>query len=226
MTERLAVLVPSRGRPDNLHRLADALEETVVTPYRLWVRLDDDDPTHERYPAREGLVTVIGERVRFAASVNELAARAARDGATHLAILGDDVLPETPGWDTRLIAALHGRLGVAYGSDGLEHLHGPDLPTHVVVPVELYEKLGWVALPELRHLFCDNVWRELGRGLDNFAYLPDVKLTHLHPWAKKAPSDATYAEANDARHRSVDKETFEAWRAGRGYRDAMRALRA
>lgn len=225
MTEHLAVLVPSRGRPDNVRRLSHALEETVTIPYTLWLRLDNDDPTHEQYPVDEGIITLIGDRVFFAASVNELAERAIQRGATHLAILGDDVVPETPGWDTRLIAALHGRLGVAYGSDGLEHLHGPELPTHVLVPAELFTRLGWIALPELRHLFCDNVWRALGEGLGNFAYRPEVKLTHLHPWAKKAPSDKTYAEANDGRMRALDKKTFEDWRAGVGYREAMKALR-
>lgn len=217
----LAVLVPSRGRPGNLARLHTALEATCAGPHTLFVRLDDDDPAD--YPRIPGVEYVTGPRSFFAASVNELAAVASASGATHLAVLGDDVLPETHGWDERMVSRLDGDVGVVYGSDGLEHLHGTDLPTHVVVPVELFTRLGWVALPTLRHLFCDNVWRELGRAT-RFVYVPDVKLTHLHRWNKTAPDDQTYRDANDKAKRLDDRRAFEAWRDGPGYRDALTLL--
>lgn len=220
MTTKLAITVPTRGRPHNLKRLAKALEETCTTEYKLFARLDDDDKSV--YPELNNTTYLTGPRIFFAASVNELAALALEEGYTHVAILGDDVLPETKGWDEKLINALL-ELGVAYGSDGLEHLHGPDLPTHVVVPIEMYKRLGWLGLPALRHLFCDNVWRELGK-LTNFIYLPDVKLTHLHRWNKAAPDDKTYQEANDKDKRELDRIAFETWRDGEGLQIAKEAL--
>ena len=87
----------------------------------------------------------------------------------------------------------------------------------------MYKRLGWIALPALRHLFCDNVWRELGKAT-NFVYLPDVKLTHLHRWNKSAPDDKTYQEANDKNKRAIDKEAFDLWRKGKGLADAKKAL--
>lgn len=222
MSGPLAILVPSRGRPHNLARLAAKVAETAQSEWRILCRVDDDDVS---YPALDGVDYVRGPRTRYIASTNELAALAADDGFEFLALLGDDVVPESVGWDVALIKALGGRLGVAYGSDGLEHLHGPDLPTHVVVPAEMYRRLGWVALPSLIHLFADNVWRELGNGVGNLAYLPDVKLSHFHRWNKAAPDDRTYREANDKRRRLVDKAAFEAWRDGPGLREALAALR-
>lgn len=217
----LGILVPSRGRPHNLTRLHAAVEATCTGAYTLYVRLDDDDPAV--YPRIPGVDYTTGPRVFFAASANELAGRAAADGATHLAVFGDDVLPETHGWDTKLITALNSQIGVAYGSDGLEHKHGPDLPTHVIVPTEMYTRLGWVVLPTLRHLFADNVWRELGRAT-RFEYLPGVKLSHLHRWNKRAPDDRTYQEANDKRKRIQDRIAFETWRDGPGFTAAVAAL--
>lgn len=218
---KLAIVVPTRGRPHNLKRLSEALKKTCTTDYKLFARLDiDDKPNY--YPALVDVEYVVGPRVFFSASVNELAEIASNEGYTHIAILGDDVLPETVGWDKMLIDALPD-LGVAYGSDGLEHLHGEDLPTHVVVPVEMYKKLGWIALPTLRHLFCDNVWRELGK-LTTFVYVKEAKLSHLHRWNKKAPDDKTYREANDKQKRELDKAAFEAWRDGTGLEEARRAL--
>jgi hypothetical protein len=222
---KLAIAVPSRGRPHNIERLANALSKTCVTDYTLWVRIDKDDLKYPEYLNLDIPNTkfVIDDRIFFTASVNELAELANESGATHIAILGDDVLPETEGWDEKMISALNGELGVVYGSDGLEDLHGPDLPTHVVVPIEMYQKLGWIGLPTSRHLFLDNAWRELGK-LTNFIYLKDVKLTHLHRWNKSAPNDETYEEANDKVKREEDRLAFETWRDGDGLQIAKKAL--
>lgn len=217
---KLAVTVPTRGRPHNLERLAKALKDTCTVDYTLFARLDDDD--RSQYPKLENTEYIVGPRIFFAASLNELAQIALEKGFTHIAILGDDVLPETVGWDSLMISVLP-ELGVAYGSDGLEHLHGKDLPTHVVVPIEMYKRLGWIGLPTLRHLFCDNVWRELGK-LTNFIYVPKAKLTHLHRWNKSAPDDKTYREANDKIKRENDRLAFEAWRDGDGLAEARKAL--
>lgn len=225
MNTKLAVAVPSRGRPHNIQRLAKALKETCTTEYQLFVRLDKDDPTMSDYLVLDVDNTnfLIDERIFFTASVNELAQLALESDFTHIAVLGDDVLPETIGWDEKMIAALNNKLGVVYGSDGLEHLHGEDLPTHVVVPIEMYQKLGWIGLPTSRHLFLDNAWRELGK-LTKFIYLKDVKLSHLHRWNKAAPNDETYEEANDKVKRENDRLAFETWRDGIGLQEAKKAL--
>lgn len=218
---KLAIAVPTRGRPHNLERLSKALSETCTVEYKMFARIDDDDES--KYPELDNVEYFVGPRIFFSGSVNELAEVASNRGYTHLAILGDDVLPETVGWDAMMINALP-ELGVAYGSDGLEDLHGEDLPTHVVVPIEMYNRLGWIALPALRHLFCDNVWRELGKAT-NFIYVPEAKLSHLHRWNKKAPDDQTYQEANNKVKREKDKQAFEDWKNGRGLRIAKRILR-
>jgi hypothetical protein len=220
---KLAIVVPTRGRPHNIKRLADALEKTCTTDYQLFIRIDEDDKSYYPLPILHNATWTSGPRVFFAASTNETVELALQENDfTHIAVLGDDVLPETVGWDKMMIDALP-ELGVAYGSDGLEHLHGQDLPTHIVVPVEMYRRLGWIALPTLRHLFCDNVWRELGK-LTSFIYVPEAKLTHLHRWNKKAPNDTTYEEANDKKKREQDREAFESWRDGNGMIEAKAAL--
>jgi hypothetical protein len=220
---KLAIAVPSRGRPHNLKRLSDALKNTCTGHYQLMARLDNDDPALGEYLELDDIQFLVGDRIFFTSSVNELAQIADEEGYTHIAILGDDVLPETVGWDEKMISALNDELGVVYGSDGLEDLHGPDLPTHVVVPIEMYQKLGWIGLPTSRHLFLDNAWRELGK-LTNFIYLKDVKLTHLHRWNKSAPNDETYEEANDKVKREHDRLAFETWRDGDGLQIAKKAL--
>ena len=217
---KLAITVPTRGRPHNLERLAKAVKETCKLEYELFARIDEDDSSV--YPELDNVTYVVGPRIFFTASLNELAKIASEQDFTHVAILGDDVLPETIGWDEIMVKSLP-ELGVAYGSDGLEHLHPPDLPTHVVVPMEMYRRLGWLGMPTSRHLFLDNAWRELGR-LTEFIYHPDVKLSHLHRWNRAAPDDKTYREANDKQKREDDRIAFETWRDGDGLQIAKQAL--
>jgi hypothetical protein len=217
---KLAITVPTRGRPHNLERLANAAKETCTLDYEILARIDEDD--RSVYPALERVRYIVGPRVFFTASLNELAEISSKEDFTHVAILGDDVLPETKGWDEIMVNSLP-ELGVAYGSDGLEHLHPPDLPTHVVVPIEMYRRLGWLGMPTSRHLFLDNAWRELGR-LTQFIYHPDVKLSHLHRWNKAAPDDKTYREANNKKKREDDRIAFETWRDGDGLQIAKEAL--
>jgi hypothetical protein len=217
---KLAITVPTRGRPHNLERLAKAVKETCTLDYEILARIDEDDD--HIYPALEKVRYITGPRIFFTASLNELAEIASEEDFTHVAILGDDVVPETNGWDEVMVQSLP-ELGVAYGSDGLEHLHGQDLPTHVVVPMEMYRRLGWLGMPTSRHLFLDNAWRELGK-LTKFIYHPDVKLSHLHRWNKTAPDDQTYQEANDKIKRDLDRIAFEEWRDGSGLEEAKRLL--
>jgi hypothetical protein len=208
----LGVLVPSRGRPGNLRRLIDAINATATGEVRIYTRVDDDDPTLPGYLELDGVHITRGPRVFYAASLNEIAPLADADGCEHLAMFGDDVVPETAGWDELLIAALGGRLGVAYGSDGLEHKHGVDLPTHYVTQTEVSRRLGWFAPPTMRHLFLDNVARDIGRGLGNFVYVPEAKIRHLHPWAGLAKRDETYREGGSNKAvRDQDKAAYEAW---------------
>ena len=44
---KLAVAVPSRGRPHNLKRLIEALENTCTGDYKVFARVDMDDPELE-----------------------------------------------------------------------------------------------------------------------------------------------------------------------------------
>lgn len=225
MTHQLDVLVPSRGRPFNIRRLWCAIQDTAAHPghVRLRVRLDDDDPNAGQYDReREGLIVTSGSRIRLAASWDELAQQAADDGATHLALWGDDNIPITPGWDLRFVERLErDGPGFAYGRDGVwDHTFDRDiaghlvLPTATVWPVELYRALGWISPPGLTHLCIDLAWRDLGVAAGCLWFEPDVEIRHLHR-VKGAPDDQTYRDANDDPAQvASDSAHLSVWRNG------------
>lgn len=200
----LHYVVPSRGRPNQALRLIEAFarlrgsERTALT-----LALDLDDPAlpdyyetvHEARLNRHDFVTVTtGPRLRMGGTLNAIATLLARDPGVHaLGFMGDDHLPVTLAWDLRYLAALNDGGQVVYGNDGIQ---GAALPTQVALRADIVRALGYMAPPELVHLYLDNFWKDLGEQLYGLRYLPDVVVRHLHPIANLALWDATYSEAN------------------------------
>lgn len=226
----LGILLPTRGRPANLHRFLEATVMTAVD-WHLYLRFDFDDreaPAYddvlETWKFYKSQITVVsGERVGFGPSLNELAARAELHGVSHVGMFGDDVVPVDHGWDAALVEALGDDLGVAYGDDGLRDKHSPDLPTHYVTQTEVYRRLGYLAPPTIRHLFLDNVARDVGRHLKNFVFV-NVKIQHLHPWAEgEQIDDITYREGGrSAEVRRADRKAYLQWASSREWKSRLK----
>lgn len=187
----MLVIVPSRGRPENIDRLNNAWIDTGATTNgtQLLIGLDDDDPTVGQY---HGWCQV-GPRERMAGTLNTLARQHA-PMFDYVGFMGDDHLPRTPDWDriiTRELDTLG--TGVVYGNDLIQ---GAALPTAVFMTSDIIRTLGWMCPPGLIHLFLDNFWKELGERIGRLTYLPEVIIEHLHPIAQKTEWDAGYAEVN------------------------------
>lgn len=229
----LVVIVPSRGRPENIARLAEAWRKTSLAGTELVVAVDEDDPRLEDYRAVElpflGSLQV-GRRLRLGGTLNAVAMEVIeRHGGitgrrpVGVGFMGDDHLPRTGGWDGMVIDALEDLgSGIVYGNDLFQ---GENLPTAVFMTADIVRTLGWMVPPGLVHLYADNAWLELGRGMGQLRYLPDVVIEHLHPAAWKAPMDERYAEVNAPELDAADKATFEAWTANElpGNLEALRA---
>lgn len=230
---QLDILVPSRGRPASIARLWRAIQDTATHPerIRLRVRLDDDDPPD--YPELPVIYTR-GPRIRLAASWNEQARQAADDGATHLALWGDDNIPITQGWDRLLVERLdRDGPGFAYGRDGIwDGSYDTTiprqlaLPTACIMPIEVHRALGYVSPPGIVHLCIDVAWRDLGLACDALFYESGVMIRHFHRVAG-APDDQTYRDANDNReqHRG-DNIAVTAWKVSADFERARAELSA
>jgi hypothetical protein len=206
----MVMIVPSRSRPHNVARLAQAMDDTCTTGTELLIVLDADDDTLDAYKAL-GLDIFVAEpadKRGMTVPLNQAAVIAAQ---THpfVGFLGDDVLPRTTGWDERFITELTDlRTGIVWGDDLLQH----DIwPTHVSMTSDIIRALGWMAMPELTHLFVDVVWMRLGEHLDRIRYLPDVILEHMHPAAGKTDMDALYEDINSPTTIAHDGAAYETW---------------
>src|ERR1035441_8840083 len=153
----LLVIVPSRGRPENVRALRQAWRDTQ-TAADLIVGLDDDDPRWLDYC---GPVTV-RSRMRLNAYTNALATENAGQ-YRFLGSMGDDHRPRTAGWDRLICEALAEMgTGIVYGDDRLQ---GEALPTACFMTSDIVQMLGYMAPPCLEHMYIDNFWRDFGRAI-------------------------------------------------------------
>lgn len=220
----LTVIVPTRGRPENLADLWQAFVETCTANTCLLAYVDDDDPELPAYqtvheaayeqgladPADPRFLLLIGPRLRLGKTLNLVAPHQATR-AFAVGFMGDDHRPRTVGWDARYVAELD-RLGtgIVYGNDLIQ---GEALPTQVAMSSDIIQATGHMVPPGLVHLWADNAWLALGRALGAITYLPDVIVEHCHPIAGRAEWDAGYAEANTDARSDADKAAFEQWQA-------------
>ncbi len=221
----LLVIVPSRGRPANAVRLAEAFAETCTADTRLWFAVDDDDSTVERYTTGDKLWNC-GPWRPMVSKLNGVAAYLANDYAPFaLAFMGDDHLPRTNGWDSLMLAALREMgTGVVYGDDLLQRER---LCTAWAMTSDIVRALGRMVPAPVDHMYCDNSVMELARAAGCLRYLPDVVIEHMHPLAGKAESDEGYVRVNSPQRFAIDEARFRTWMVDGLPADAakVRALR-
>ncbi len=199
-------ILPTRGRPHNLKRLIDACHQTHILPFPWYVRVDDDDATLAAYRAVElpqNWTLIIGERKGCCEIFNEGFER--HPDQSFYGRMCDDVLPESTEWDAVLISSAASD-GHAYGDDGIQH---EAMATHGVLGGDFVRSIGWLAPPGMKRVYDDRLLTDIARKRGVLRYHPDIKLTHLHVSAGKAPHDATY----DKPEAVEDQRIYEQWLA-------------
>lgn len=208
----LVVVVPSRGRPDRLKVMLEEAVKLSEADTLIAVALDEDDPElaayEETLAVQSQVMVFTGPRIGMVPWTNMVASEFL--GQTKaFGSMGDDHVPRTPGWDRLLLEALEG-----LGGEGFvypDDKRRADVPEAVVVSSGVVEALGWLALPEVRHYFCDNAWSELGRRSSLIKYCPHVLIEHVHYTISTAPRDVTYSEAEEL-YGNRDRLAFNQWR--------------
>jgi len=237
----LTVIVPTRGRPDNLAALWEAFRATCTSATQLLACVDEDDPELGAYRKvyanapgtmgdreTEDEIDFGGKSIRRRGRTGPrlllVTGPRIRLGGTlnavapvfaqeskHLAFMGDDHRPRTVGWDTAYMAEL-ARLGTGLVY-GNDLIQGANLPTQVAMTSDIVLATGHMVPPGATHLYLDDAWLTLGRALDAITYLPEVVVEHCHPLAGTAPMDAGYAECNTDQLMDADRQVFEKWQA-------------
>ncbi len=206
----LEVIVPSRGRPEAVAELIAALNRTCAATTGITLAVDADDPAHADYASLPAEV-LTAENRSMVEALNRAALTVTNgpDAPFAVAFLGDDHRPRTKGWDQAYLDALREMgTGIVYGNDLYQ---GARIPTQVAMTSDIIRTLGYMAPPDLTHMYVDNAWLALGRAIGAIRYLPDVIVEHLHPVADKADWDEGYERVNAPEVYAHDKAVYDRW---------------
>lgn len=187
----ISVLVPTRGRPVSVRRLAESALETARTEVEFVFYVDDDDPTDTADVCGRYGRALVGPRVVLSEMWNRCAELACHDVRMHC---GDDIVFRTAGWDQRVLDEFDrwpDRLVLVHGRDGYKD---ETLATHGFYHRRWTEVVGYFVPPYFSSDFNDTWWTEVADALERRVYLPDVYTEHMHPAAGKGPLDRTHRE--------------------------------
>ena len=231
----LLIIVPSRGRPQNLVRVVAAWRATdAFKVAALLFAIDRDDPDRQAYIDagtqlhEPGLILTTATRTPMAPRTNFEAYQAAQIMVGQFVALGsagDDHLPRTPGWAQRYLAELAQLgTGIVYGDDGYQ---GATLCTEWAMTADIVRALGRLIPAPVDHLYADNAVRDLGHAAGCLKHLPDVRIEHVHPAAGRAEWDEGYRRVNAAVQYRRDRAAYQTWQREQLPADAalVRALR-
>ncbi len=189
----LGIICPSRTRPQNVQAVYEAWKETEPYCSELIIALDEDD-AHNYEPFIDGIIYEVNPRMRMVPTLNFVANKYCNKYRS-LGFIGDDHRFRTKWWDMQVYNLLKGkdRNGIVYCNDLLQ---GERLPTAVFLRSEIVQRLGYMAPPNLIHMFADNFWLDIGRELNSISYLKDIIVEHCHHVVGKADHDILYDEVN------------------------------
>jgi glycosyltransferase involved in cell wall biosynthesis len=188
-----SILVPTRGRRNDLLRLIDSLDTTMeeARDYEIVVYIDHDDPSYDGLE-RPCLRVIRGPRIVLSKMWNACYAISQGEILMHC---GDDIVFRTQGWDRKVREAFEqyeDRIVLVHGDD-LLHPNGR-LATHSFLHRRWVETVGHFVPPyfvsDFNDVWLTDVANELGRKV----YLPDVVTEHMHYCAGKGPKDQTHID--------------------------------
>ena len=169
------------------------------------IYLDEDDPRLKEYdqnPPNPAISFYIGKAVGLGGVYHWVYENFPQE--KYYGFLGDDLIPQTDGWDEKLVEAA-GDWNVAYPND--KFWEYGELATHPTLGGELVRHMGWLCYPGLERTYIDTVWHAVGTHRGALKWLPDVILEHMHPLKGKAPMDDTYAKI--ALHTAHDASLYQ-----------------
>ena len=224
----LAIIVPTRGRPENIRKVISAWDFTNAWDHAdLILVVDADDPEFTGYMDLKVGRAIIRVEPDWMPMVHKLNAAAASVANAYpyfaLGFAGDDHRPQTIGWAKRYLDVLRELgTGMVYGDDGYQ---GRKLSTEWAVTSDVVRELGRMVPADVEHMYCDNSMMDLFGGAGALKHLPDIRIEHMHPIVGKAETDDQYQRVNHRDQFKKDRRAYEDWRHGDVFLTDVAAVR-
>lgn len=195
--EKISLLVPSRLRPHNLHRLIESVYLTVhdSTNIEFCFYFDEDDIASAQYidslnmPDR--FKYIVGPRIVLSQCWNEAYKLATGDILQHC---GDDLIFFTHHWDKIIRDTFNqyeDKIAFVFGNDGI-HYPG-SFGTHGFIHRKWVEIIGYFVPPYFSSDWNDTWLNDVAKMIGRHVHV-QIEHEHMHPNVGKAPLDIVHRE--------------------------------
>ena len=227
MRPLFSLIVPTRGRPDQLAGMLDSVARTAANPERVEVVLvvDADDPVSLVWHSRLSVRHVVVPPGQTMGELNNAGYRASV--GSYVMLLNDDVVVRTPGWDAvalRIFSQFPDPFVLVHVNDTLMRDH---LCTFPLTSRAFYELVGEVCPRDYQRYRIDDHIEDIFNllavlGERRAVYLSDVVFEH-HNAVQHPEAGAVYM--SDPAILAADAPRFDALLPARKEL-ALRALAA
>ena len=206
---KLSLICPTCQRPERFAAMVATIRNTCddwqTGDLELMVGLDTHDPRYHDYsvPGFAKLsINPSGADITLSEWTNQLVAKSTGE---IICLIADDMLIRTDGWTDQVRAAMW--------NDGFGVLYPMDLYnnkcTFPMFHVNMVAAQDGICVPvELQRWFLDEWYSMAGQGIARITRLDGVVFEHMHPFAEKSASDATYMKAVDTGAPEADRDVF------------------
>lgn len=187
----ISLLTPTRGRPESMERLAQSVLDTAKGDVEIIAYLDDDDESD--YTRLPSIVSVYKTKRTVLSQYWNLAYEKAT-GPIYMHC-GDDIVFQTRGWDTKVIAAFDkypDKIVFVYGDDGDPNKE-KKFGSHGFLHRNWVEAVGYFVPPYFSSDFNDTWLNEVAEDIGRKEKI-DILTEHMHPAFGKGVIDLTHAE--------------------------------
>jgi hypothetical protein len=221
---KIAILTPTRNRPEGLYRLFNSVNKTMsgLNEIEFMFGVDKDDeflPEYVNYfgkmklEAQKNLSVIMIPDVRkpVARIWNDMVKQSRGDWFFNG---NDDVIFESKNWDVSLCGNILNNFHPFYVycfDDGLQHGNHFAFP---IVSKEWITAFGYYFPEHFRHNYTDTWIYDIAKKAGVTSYLPDVHIQHLHP-SLGYTADKVYIEGCNPDDNERDKILFHATESAR-----------
>ncbi len=122
-------------------------------------------------------------------------------------LMGDDMVPKTPGWDTKMLAEITPTTMVS-SNDNWQAENGR--LTVYMVGGDILRALGYWMPPGLWHCYSDDFWEAIGNDFKIWKFLKDVIVETVSPHKGDVVQDETNVIGYS--RMAKDRQVFDQWK--------------
>jgi hypothetical protein len=215
---KIALLVPSRERMDKKRDIVNSIINTVdnIDNVNLYFGIDDDDPTKNEVieiTKKHSFVKIveIHNEGRFdgLGKLWNICAKATNEEI--MAMIGDDMLFCTKGWDTKIIEEYSpnncpkDNIKMVYCYDGR---HGARMSVNAFVHRAYMNLTGYFMREEFRVDFIDIWLQQIFTALGRIKYRGDIHIEHRHWSFGKMPMDGVAQKLRGNNYPSISQRLW------------------